>query len=656
MERLKLEEKNLSLRKMSILSYYGREKGRLKFLVLSNENVRSLLSQDFESDKSKSLSMKPMEMSKLFSARFLSDREKNGVYMYSVEHGIILAPRDTRLGETSMFVKDISMFLGTGILDTSFGNTARDLYLAEKLNDVDKELAIYYCTEEIVGNIVRPIGAVKVPKEPVWDEDRKYSTEGAKEKSRERYVRNKEKYEKEMSDIWKGEIKSRLVAEFGEERTKQLTKERKIVVKRCNPCEIVVLSYSKKDRKFLVFDPRESGSMVLCDEKTRFRVRRVSLGVETARKYGITLPLLESEGFLFFFEQDGEKGIIVPSNAWFTSDFCTKVGMETVCGGFSAARDLYLAEALKKNEFLKLVLKRKNRGGEVVFYEGVKVYTPSDEKDAVESIEVITNIKEYLEAHGFRQRSVRRDNLTLTIDFEMMDGDTPVIIKAGGKYDIIPGLEFSMSESTEMGYRLAGVFFYRDAVFYCGTYKYRQTNKGQYQHGSVYSKRKKYGEDVSKKLVNGFFEGDESAEVTSYSIYSYMLEQAGLFEKFCKDKDRRSPVFMNQLVREYDGKSVFDALAEEQVPIKKTLEQLLEKRLFGEFDIPKKMGKKKIKAIMAEIDKNEYGSKLDVLMLLVSLAKHESPLNYRSAAMQVPGDILGYYGYRMTADRIADDG
>ena len=68
------------------------------------------------------------------------------------------------------------------------------------------------------------------------------------------------------------------------------------------------------------------------------------------------------------------------------------------------------------------------------------------------------------------------------------------------------------------------------------------------------------------------------------------------------------------------------------------------------------MGKKKIKAIMAEIDKNEYGSKLDVLMLLVSLAKHESPLNYRSAAMQVPGDILGYYGYRMTADGIADDG
>lgn len=644
----KLAEKEITIRSLGVLSFSKRKKDTLSFFLLKGTVPENIFEESFLKDKDNYLSMKRPETAKLFSSRFVRDKEKNGVYLYSLDNQLVFAPRDTRTGETSAFVKDLSMLLGIGMPDTSFGNLARDLYLAEKLNDTGKEIAVCYCTQETVGNVVRPIGAVEVPREPVWDRHRRYATEAAEKKAKERYSAAKEKYDTEMDRIRKEEIKSRLISEYGLEAAESLISDNKIIIKRCRPSELVVMSWRKKERNFLLLDPRNAGEYILREDSVQARtVRKVNISTEAAKKYGINVPLLEAEGFLLYFETDnGEKGIIIPGQAGFTNDFCRKIGIATVCGGLCPARDIYLADSLKKDGKLKFMMREKGGNG-VTFYEGVKIYSPVDEKAAVESIEVIANIKEQIEGMGFRQRSVRKDGFMITVDFEMMDGRKPIVVKAG-KYEITPGLEFSMSEGTQLAYRLAGVFFYKDAVFYCGSYKPKTEGSCRNGAGSVYSKKKKYGEDISQRLINGFFLGDESAADTERSVYSYMLEQAGLFEQYCTGEAShiRSTVFMNRKRGEKDT-SVFEALAEENpVPIKKTMEQLLNRELFSNLQIPKKMGKKKIQTLIDQIDKNEYGSKLDVLMLLASLSKHEAPINYRSLAMQVPGDILGYYGYK----------
>ena len=196
----KLAEKEITIRSLGVLSFSKRKKDTLSFFLLKGTFPEDVFEESFLKDKDNYLSMKRPETAKLFSSRFVRDKEKNGVYLYSLDNQLVFAPRDTRTGETSAFVKDLSMLLGIGMPDTSFGNLARDLYLAEKLNDTGKEIAVCYCTQETVGNVVRPIGAVEVPREPVWDRHRRYATEAAEKKQRNDILLQK----KNMTRRWIG--------------------------------------------------------------------------------------------------------------------------------------------------------------------------------------------------------------------------------------------------------------------------------------------------------------------------------------------------------------------------------------------------------------------------------------------------------------------
>lgn len=633
------KEKSFSVGKLGVLSFRNFEyrTGYRFALVPSGIKPAKFLSPDyFGEDTSLVVDLKTVQ--RWFSSPVLLNHRKNGVFFSYEEY--IIAPRDTRGKEGNAFLKDLCMIMGVGMVETVFGNAERDLYLAEKLNDVSQQLLIYYNEDEVDREIIRPLGVVRAPYTPKRNE-RKSQTRDQRERSERAYEKAKRRHSARVKELWDESITPRLILEYGEEGAEEILRKKKVKTIRVEPSFLQVLSQGSSRAisgkyVFTVYDP------CVIEEHVLTQVNKtVTIPKGVADRFYITPQLIESEGCLFFGSDEKGDYVIVPASAGFMTDFCKKIGINKVAGGRCGARDIYLAKRMSNAKgTIKMVLRDNAETFDGVrIYSAVKCYSGDEEGDRVNMAEIVRNIGAYCCENGFAvRRSVKRDLLTI-IEYTMVDGaGNPVHPEGMPEVDL--GIEFSFSEDVQRGFRLSAVFYYKDALFYAGYDKYYQTDKNK-EHGCVYVKRKKYTKDISERIIRGFFKGREEGE-SQYGIYDYLLEQSGLL----KDGSTRSP-YVNGKVNDGETRSVFSLMRDERVEsVRATFEKIINKELFDQFLVVKNLGKKKLRAI-ADASPDAPGTMLDVVMKMAELARDDSIPSYRIVSMQTVGNLLGYYGYTL---------
>lgn len=651
--------------RIRILSYDREDEKGLHFLSFGEEaDSISIVNRDYREEKNRCINISEDAL----NSRYVKDGGANGIWL-AYRNGsdlIILGPRDSQTNMKdkkipSRFISDICRMMKIGDVSCDFCSPARDLYMATMLNEFgdSERMYVFWLKDEKEENVIRPLCAFPGKVYP--------RHLGMKNPSEETLIRKCEKHK----NIFENAVETAsaiIKRDAGEEYLKDLAAQREkiyedivekgtasagsIQIMSIDPSQLLVLSYTGyKDGKhsFMSMDPWDIEMFSFDDIAEDLRVTinkdRIGKKIEEA---------LNDVGFLIEFENYGRKKILIPGTG-FVNDFCHRAGIGKIAEENRHAEHAYLASILTLSE-RQICFNAIHEGTNEEFslYYAIKTSSLGREKSA-SMLSTYKTVKERMKKEGLVMNSWRIDNGTdVTVDFVLCDKNGNAVF-APPKKDICIGVELQMSEGLSYAYRLCGIFYYKDSIFYCGNSATGKDGQ-EYGYSAVYGKRKTGNPNLIKSLLDGFFDGIERApggreRVRNACVYRYLEEQAGIL----KGNDR-SP-YIGTLPRQNYTGSVFEKLAAHKIDdVSKEIMKFAETEYEPECQIGKKIGKKRIMIAAAGCSKTE-GTMLDVLLEMASIVKKSASVNLRHGAMESIGIYLAKYGYRkLPPDQIQTDG
>lgn len=596
--------------------------------------------------------------------RYTQDYSRNGVWFAydDGERELFFGPRDSSYQIAkgripSAFMADLFSCLGIGEICCDYFSPMRDIYLASMLNTVEPEpdgLFVFMLREEKEdSSICRPFAAARAARHP--------DSFMYKDPAHETLLQKEQRYRAFYDRAADHAIRV-LIRDVGVEPAQDLDSRREELYRylrgdaagysglveaiHINPSRLMVMSptvRSKNKRLFLLLDPWTIDRNILSEDDTK----RIYLSDIPCRGDSLA-DEIRNNGFLLDITFGGKRYLLVPEGR-FVNSLCNRLG----CGklAFSGAsprgghaRCAYLAALLSNSSDLQISFS-------VLPVWAHKKYTLCRAFKASACgnlpkytlLDAYTHIRWYLHERNIHFRSSRIDNVSdVTVDFVLCDGrGDPVTVPDIGKR-VEVGIELQMSESSGYAYRLCGVFFYGDSVFYAGAPT--DNMKKRCGRSIIHSKRKTASTSLISNLLSGFFSGAERSDAGKKTYFpapfDYLMEQAGLFEG-----GERSLLIGQSPRGDYTG-SVFRVL--EDLRVGDTAEELMrfaDPEYEPECDIGRRAGRKKISARAREC--HGGGTMLDVFLALCSLSNDGlSAPNYRHELMTSMGSYLAKYGYR----------
>ena len=646
---------------IKILSYDGEDQRGSRFRSFdADTDSLDIVSRTYRLERSRYRTLN----SGIIKSKYTDEDGSNGIWLAygSGPDEIIFGPRDSagniREGRIpSRFISDICKYLKIGDISCDFCSPARDVYLATEFNEFARNdrLFIFWIKNEQEGNVIRPLCAFKGSRHPDLLNMRNPS-DGTMENKRIRFrklfdraidgaaaVIKEDAGPAYADDLirHKEEIFESLSDEYGHKN--QNGKVRMMLI---DPSQIYVMSYAcfngNDSHSFILLDPWDIEVNTFSDvrENQNDSIVYISGDIRESIKESIA-----SSEFLIAFRKNGKTCLLSPG-AGFINDFCHRLGTGKISDTKGHAKFAYMASLLGfADQDIRFSVIQKNRNDRYVFYHAVKTLSLST-KNNIAMLDVYRKVKERMEKEGLFVESWRIDNnADITVNFVLCDDiGEPVQITDKG---IRIGAELQMSEGLGYAYRLCGVFYYMDSVFYCGSVSGGR-GSSPYGYLAIYGKRKTNNQNLADALLEGFFSGVERGAdgreiMRTPSVYRYLEEQAGIL----RGSDR-SPYIGKRMRKDFTG-SVFDMLS--KIPVKDIGKALM---LFTRNDyepdcqIGKKIGKKRIQEAAGMYSRRK-GTALDVILAVAAIVKKNDSINLRHGSMDAVGTYIAKYGFRKNA-------
>ena len=477
----------------------------------------------------------------------------------------------------------------TGAFRGTIADEFRNMYIAERLIDIEDDIAIYYRAADLVDGILRPLGFASVPA-------------GCTQKAARKAV------EKSILNAYGEDKGKKMLSETGQER---------ILVMTVPPFEMEVMhlvGHWGSLYEFAAIDPRTCEMCLKLDG----RFTSVRLRADAACRIGFDRGYMEKEGFLILMQRNAQNPAVVKSGYRFTKDMCRFAGYgEKTADGVSILRDVMTLRGLAaQGSVFHITAQEVARGSRITFCTGLK--TTKRNTVPADFVSLFTDVERELKKRSFVLSRWRKDGPSYSVSFVLADRTgIPVRVSAGRYADVTAGAELQFSYESSSANRLCGVFYRGDSVFFCGN---NASRAGLGGYSAVYTQRKNGGTDPGVALANGFFYGtpDGKGDITTPSPYRYLMHQAGFT----------------------GGTSVFDRLAS-AAPAAETEEAFAAVEGRSAADRPYRIVARLGRCQSVAVQRTEGWSRLDTVMLLADSYGNRSAELYRmNTSMECIGEII----------------